>query len=842
MNAIAQNDCPPVALDGLMGQVWALLQARQAHTARCVVLVPYAQLMPQARKAWARVVPSGFAPRFESTMNWARSLGGFAPGPLDLCLDPARDLLTAQALLADAGLNDQRELLAGRVVEAATQLAGLAAAVAPAQRGAWVARMRPVVSGGLDAPVLALELAVARVALEWVAASAYPTDCLLEDAARADLDCLVLLQGYQGEPLVQAILAHFGDAAVVLPLTGAPGAGRVALHAARDPEDEAERAAACVVQHLNAGRSPVALAATDRVLTRRIRAMLGAQGLRIRDETGWKLSTTRAAAHLMAALRAVQHDATSDAVIDWLKHAPALVPAAVQKLEKALRDAGVRDWSLAAPRLGSHEALAELLAQVAAWRATLQRARPVANWLQALRELLQASGQWAKLEGDAAGDAAIAALRLGGDEAGGAQAEWAALPQAARRLTLNEFTGWVTDVLEAASFKPQHPLDEQVVILPFPQMLGQPFAAAVLPGCDETNLPAAPEPAGPWTSGQRTGLGLPTREALEAAQRAGWQQALALPMTDVLWRSADAAGEPVLPSPLVQQLQLSGTGHNGADPRLPHAVSAAPTLRPQPRATALPVARLSATAYEDLRRCPYRFFALRQLGLKEADELDAELDKRDFGTWLHAVLSNFHQQLAAQPLPAGPPRLALLEAAAQAQTRAMGLADSEFLPFAASWPLLRDGYLAWLDGHQADGLQFSQAEVECETPLGGLTLMGRLDRIDRTSAGLAMVMDYKTEGLQASRERVKNPTEDTQLAFYAALLPDDTLRAAYVNLGERETKTVEQEHVVAARDGLLEGIAQDLQAIADGASLPALGEGSACDFCAARGLCRKDFW
>ena len=28
----------------------------------------------------------------------------------------------------------------------------------------------------------------------------------------------------------------------------------------------------------------------------------------------------------------------------------------------------------------------------------------------------------------------------------------------------------------------------------------------------------------------------------------------------------------------------------------------------------------------------------------------------------------------------------------------------------------------------------------------------------------------------------------------------------------------------------------------DGAPLPALGEGTVCDFCAARGLCRKDMW
>ena len=81
----------------------------------------------------------------------------------------------------------------------------------------------------------------------------------------------------------------------------------------------------------------------------------------------------------------------------------------------------------------------------------------------------------------------------------------------------------------------------------------------------------------------------------------------------------EIAGEPVLPSPLVQLLQLSGAGQPGTDARVPQAVQVAPTARPQPVGTALPLQQLSATAYEDLRRCPYRFFALRQLGLKDDD-------------------------------------------------------------------------------------------------------------------------------------------------------------------------------------------------------------------------------
>jgi ATP-dependent helicase/nuclease subunit B len=33
-----------------------------------------------------------------------------------------------------------------------------------------------------------------------------------------------------------------------------------------------------------------------------------------------------------------------------------------------------------------------------------------------------------------------------------------------------------------------------------------------------------------------------------------------------------------------------------------------------------------------------------------------------------------------------------------------------------------------------------------------------------------------------------------------------------------------------------------MHGIAGGQPLPALGDGAACDFCQARGLCRKDFW
>ena len=117
----------------------------------------------------------------------------------------------------------------------------------------------------------------------------------------------------------------------------------------------------------------------------------------------------------------------------------------------------------------------------------------------------------------------LAVLRL--EE--GAQAEFADVRGAGRRLSLSEFTSWVDAVLEAASHVPPHPPREQVTILPLSQMLARPFAAAVLPGCDEVRLPAAPEPPGPWTATQRVALGLPSRAELGGAQRAAWAYALA---------------------------------------------------------------------------------------------------------------------------------------------------------------------------------------------------------------------------------------------------------------------------------------------------------------------------
>ena len=70
-----------------------------------------------------------------------------------------------------------------------------------------------------------------------------------------------------------------------------------------DSEDEARHAAAVVLNQVQASRAkkdgePVALIALDRSLIRRVQAMLDGAGATVADETGWRLSTARAAAVL----------------------------------------------------------------------------------------------------------------------------------------------------------------------------------------------------------------------------------------------------------------------------------------------------------------------------------------------------------------------------------------------------------------------------------------------------------------------------------------------------------------------------------------------------------------
>ena len=96
------------------------------------------------------------------------------------------------------------------------------------------------------------------------------------------------------------------------------------------------------------------------------------------------------------------------------------------------------------------------------------------------------------------------------------------------------------------------------------------------------------------------------------------------------------------------------------------------------------------------------------------EELESEVDKRDFGQWLHRLMEHFELAMQAAPQADADRQRALLQVAADAATQALGLDADEFLPFAAAWRTMGEGYLAWRAQHVAAGWVFDQAEAPME--------------------------------------------------------------------------------------------------------------------------------
>ncbi|MFN9707712.1 MAG: RecB family exonuclease, partial [Burkholderiales bacterium] len=134
----------------------------------------------------------------------------------------------------------------------------------------------------------------------------------------------------------------------------------------------------------------------------------------------------------------------------------------------------------------------------------------------------------------------------------------------------------------------------------------------------------------------------------------------------------------------------------------------------------------------------------------------------------------------------------------------------------------------------------------------GVTMFGKIDRIDQSSSAegreVIELIDYKTRARQTLSKQMANPTEDTQLAFYAALMmqqhTSSELVSGYLPLDDKESKLnmLYLRGVNEAAHLLLEGIGSELQRLREGAGLRPLGRGRVCDYCDARGLCRKDHW
>jgi len=830
-----------------------------------LVLLPQAALLSQAQSAWqAHAGAQAWSPRFETTQTLAQRIAP-APGPEAgaLRFDPASDRLQAAAFLRQARPDWARSdpqghaMALARVIGAAQSLARARLASPPQRRAAWLAKARALLAPG-DGPD-GLERSLARLALEWSQQAHAPGDAALW-AHVAGVGALVTVDAGAGDPLPAALAEHAAahgvptlrlDAAFDLP-NAQQASASIERIVARDAEDEAQACAAVLLRAIDAGSTPIALIAQDRGLVRRVRALLERRGVALHDETGWRLSTTRAGATVAGWLRAaLAPQGPADAWLEALKSSPLAWPG-VDEIETLMRRRG---WS----RLAAFDAESLDGAAAEAWSRWQQAQAPfptggrraAAAWLEALHGLLERAGHADAIVADAAGAQVFAALRLGPDRA----AARAVLPAA--ELSSHEFAGWVDEVLEQTEFRPEFARDAQVIVTPLARAGLRPFALVVCPGADAQRLGAAAAPEALLGDAVCTALGIPDTDRRRRAEAVAFAQMLRGARVVLMRREADGE-EQLAASPLWRRLERVLPAHRLVDivaPLESRSIAAAATPRPAPVAPGLVPLKLSASGAEALRTCPYRYFALQALGLAAREELDDAPDARDHGTWLHEVLQRFHAD-RPQPVADAKADLAALRRAADAALAALSRDDADFLPFHTSFGLLAPRYIAWLHAAEAQGWRTRDSELAIETPLPtrgderATTLHGRLDRVDRNDdVARWRVVDYKTGSTQRLKERVRRPLEDTQLAFYAALLmaehglAADEIEAGYLALDDRhELPWIAHEGVGASAQALADGLSVELARLRAGAPMPALGEGRACEHCDARGLCRRDHW
>ena len=181
-----------------------------------------------------------------------------------------------------------------------------------------------------------------------------------------------------------------------------PLAGRLKFFAATSLEQEAAAAAMQVRLWLQAGKRDIAVVAQDRVVARRMRALLERAEILVTDETGWTFATLSVSTVLDRWLTALQSDFYHHDLLDLLKSpyifadmAATERKSAVYQLEQLVRKQGVvagleKFSTLVAQEAVLHQPLARL--RQAAVLLDQGKRKTLAEWLSALRESLRVLG------------------------------------------------------------------------------------------------------------------------------------------------------------------------------------------------------------------------------------------------------------------------------------------------------------------------------------------------------------------------------------------------------------------------------------------------------------------
>ncbi|CAH1903669.1 PDDEXK_1 domain-containing protein [Candidatus Nitrotoga sp. HW29] len=634
---------------------------------------------------------------------------------------------------------------------------------------------------------------------------------------------------------------------------------RLHFFGAHGLEQEARAAEGQIRRWLLAGKKNIAIVAQDRLVARRMRALLERAGVLVCDETGWKLSTLSVSTALMRWLDALQSDFYYQDLLDLLKSPFIFADQAVSErkqtvyqFEQLVRKHGVvahldTFFDLTQGNVGMRMALIRLRQ---AAEVLHKKNDTLSGWLSALYASLEMLGIVQGLKLDDAGIQLLQALQNWQRELHGDTT----------RVSLTEWRHWLAQQLDEHTFRDLS-IDSPVLLTHLAAMRWRSFDAVLMLGCDAAHLPGT-DNSGRWfNDAVRTTLGLPTREVYLAQQRDDLLALLAMNDTVLVTWQASKSGEANLLSPCFEMLRALHELAYGDDltikpgewDKLLESTQVRSAEFPLPPAAAMPAPvarqglipkRISASGYNSLVACPYQFYARHILHLNEMDEVREDVEKRDYGEWVHDILWRFHEQYQVL----GNHLRADLDSALQ------HISIEIFTPAVQRDYLARAWLLRWQQAipeyletqlkNEAEGWRYQSGEVPFELPLSADLLMhGRIDRVDvqAKEASAVRVLDYKMMDAVRLRNKLKEAGEDVQLACYAYVYEAE--EAVFISIEKDKVIAVAPPQDVA--DLAQANIARLLEVFAQmrsGAALPAHGAEEACQYCEMRGLCRKSEW
>ena len=619
------------------------------------------------------------------------------------------------------------------------------------------------------------------------------------------------------------------------------------LLAARRFEELAWVAAKTIESHLVAKKKNIALVAQDRLAARRARALLSRLGksLRIRDETGWKLSTTRAAAafdSFLELIRAPKEGPSASVLLEFLQNpyfdlahslhkSPEVCVGLIAQLEDILLATQARSgWETFVAAIDKangyasthggtpNEQLIDLIRFAKklhlAWQSPLLECSSAYSQLQ---NNLQEAGMAQRLDKDAAGKQLLEVLKRF-DLSGG--------PYQDLKMRLPEWLSLLKTVIEEASYEEAGKEAEATLsILPLSSTRLREFDAVVLVGCDEQQLPAFSEPPLFFSDALNRYLKSSTITAQYIQQARDLSQLLvSCKSVDFIWQSKSKSGEPLRPSAWIQRLQAV------LKKKMPWEVVEAKLKsyegqsQPIQKSVTIPAQDLkipttvSPSAYKALRDCPYRYYVSNLLGLRKAKEFEEGFDASLAGQTLHAILKNFFQALKTEEKKShstihdgGDARrqwmIDHLMQFSEKEFEKLIAGDARILGALRDWQKQIPSFVDWQLKRENEGWRYHDAELpigfnlSITDPNGGkqdIRIAGRADRFDIhvSDVSAAAVIDYKNQKIKKITQRAENILDDPQLLIYARGATENPIEARIPG------RAVEQAEWVALRADL----------------------------------------